>query len=223
MEGIKQLTLHNNYKKFIDLCGQLRFQERWAHLHRIPKTSVLGHSLFVAILCYIFSKEIKACKKRIYNNFFTGLFHDLPEVLTRDIISPVKSQIKGLDKLIKKYEKNQMKKIVYPLLKLNPNIIEDIKFFTENEFKNFILKNKKRINLNSTFIDIKYNYDRYCARDGVIVKACDDLAAFIEAKVAIDNHCIDEKLFDAKKYLKDKYSKKNDISGINFGEIYTSL
>ncbi|KAA0242417.1 MAG: HD domain-containing protein [Candidatus Brocadia sp. AMX2] len=61
---------------------------KWSRLHRIPRTSVLGHSLFVAILSYLFSLEIKACARRCVNNYFTGLFHDLPEVLTRDIISP---------------------------------------------------------------------------------------------------------------------------------------
>jgi putative hydrolase of HD superfamily len=77
-------------RNFIDLCGQLRFQLRWSYLHRIPKTSVLGHMLIVAVLSYLFSLEIGACRKRCYNNYFTGLFHDLPEVLTRDIVHPVK-------------------------------------------------------------------------------------------------------------------------------------
>ena len=36
--------------------------------------------------------------------FLCGLFHDLPEVLTRDIISPVKRSVPGLDELIKKIE-----------------------------------------------------------------------------------------------------------------------
>ncbi|MGZ7169402.1 MAG: HD domain-containing protein [Halobacteriota archaeon] len=32
----------------------------------------------------------KRCYRRRFHNFFGGLFHDLPEALTRDIISPVK-------------------------------------------------------------------------------------------------------------------------------------
>ena len=49
--------------------------------------------LIVAITAYLctIEMEITPCEKRIYNNFFAGLFHDLPEVSTRDIISPVKS------------------------------------------------------------------------------------------------------------------------------------
>ena len=101
LRGMQQLSKTQQYRHFLDMCGQLRFQIRWANLHRVPKTSVMGHSLFVALLSYFFSLENKACPKRCTNNYFTGLFHDLPEVLTRDIISPVKRSIEGLSDLIK--------------------------------------------------------------------------------------------------------------------------
>lgn len=106
LRGMALLASERRFRNFIDLCGQLRFQSRWAHLHRIPKTSVLGHSLYVAILSYLFSLEIKACPRRCVNNYLTGLFHDLPEVLTRDIISPVKRSVEGLSELIKGYERS---------------------------------------------------------------------------------------------------------------------
>ncbi|HIH36795.1 MAG TPA: HD domain-containing protein, partial [Methanocellales archaeon] len=93
LEGIWRLALYPDLKNFIDLCGELRFQVRWSHLRRIHETSVLGHMLIVAMLSYLFSLEIGACRKRCINNYFTGLFHDLPEVLTKDIIHPVKEGI----------------------------------------------------------------------------------------------------------------------------------
>jgi len=124
------------YRDFIDLCGQLRFQARWANLHRIPKTSVIGHSLFVAILSYLFSLEVGACDRRSINNYFTGLFHDLPEVLTRDIISPVKRSVEGLSELIKQYEKEQMEKEVYGLIPKEWH--KDVRMFTEKEFDSII-------------------------------------------------------------------------------------
>ena len=60
--------------------------------------------LVVAILSYFYSLKAKACKKRLENNFFCALFHDLPESLTRDIISPVKYGVKGLNEIISEYE-----------------------------------------------------------------------------------------------------------------------
>ena len=70
----------------------------------------MGHVLIVAILGYFCAAELGACDERIVNDFLCGLFHDLPEVLTRDIISPVKTSVEGLDDLIKDIEKRQVAK-----------------------------------------------------------------------------------------------------------------
>ena len=101
---------------FLNLIGQLRFQQRWTATARMPETSVMGHTFVVAILSYLFSLELESCPKKAQNAFFGGLFHDLPEVLTRDIISPVKRGIDGLDKIIKSIEDNKMHEVVYPLV-----------------------------------------------------------------------------------------------------------
>ena len=92
-EAIKTFN-KEEIQNFINLCGMLRFQIRWSHLYRIPKTSVLGHMLIVAIYSYLFSLEANLSDENIINNFFTGLFHDFPEVFTRDIINPVKNLLK---------------------------------------------------------------------------------------------------------------------------------
>ena len=105
LAGIREIERQPSLGSFIDLCGLLRFQVRWSHVHRIPRTSVLGHMLIVAMVVYLLSIEAGACPRRCINNYFTGLFHDLPEALTRDIISPVKHSVHGLSGLIKSYEK----------------------------------------------------------------------------------------------------------------------
>lgn len=218
LEGLKQLALYNSYQKFIDLCGQLRFQIRWANLHRIPQTSVLGHSLFVAILSYLFTLEVGGCPKRLYNNYFIGLFHDLPEVLTRDIISPVKRSIDGLSELIKEYELEQMEKIVYPLL---PKMIKDeIANFTEDEFENLISLNGKKEKKTILEINESYNSGEFSPRDGKIVKVSDELSAFIEAYVAIENGNNSLEFYNAIKFLKDKYIKKDFIPDVDLKKIY---
>jgi len=220
LRGIQQLALYSRFRNFIDLCGQLRFQLRWSHIHRVPKTSVLGHMLIVAILSYFFSLEINACKKRCINNFFTGLFHDLPEVLTRDIISPVKKSIEGLSELIKEYEKEQMKKEVLELIP--PEWHPEIKMFTENEFSNIVTIDNKVLNKDPEEINEKYNKDEHNPRDGQLVEAADHLAAFVEAYMALKNGIKSEELEDAKNSLKQLYKNKT-IAGINLGEIYADF
>lgn len=220
LEGIRELTKNVKYRNFIDFCGQLRFQIRWANLHRIPKTSVMGHMLYVAIISYLFSLDIKACKKRCVNNYFTGLFHDLPEVLTRDIISPVKKSIEGLSDLIKGYEKEQMEKEVYGLIPKKWH--SEIRMFTEDEFDNLVTINGKRVKVSGNDISEKYNRDKFNPRDGGFVKAVDNLSAFIEASVAIRNGSTSKDLQEARLSLMNQYEKVN-IAGINFGEIYADF
>lgn len=220
LKGIQQLALYSNLRNFIDLCGQLRFQTRWSHIHRVPKTSVLGHMLVVAILAYLFSSEIEACPKRRYHNFFTGLFHDLPEVLTRDIISPVKRSIKGLTHLIKQYEKKRMEEEVYRLIPKEWH--REMRMFTENEFKSIVTVNGRIQKKRSDEINRRYNQDRYLPRDGEIVEGTDHLAAFMEVYLAMENGIHTPELDKARTNIKARYAGKT-VGGINFGEIYADF
>src|SRR4030043_2240162 len=141
--GMKKLTRSKELTAFIDICGQLRFQVRWSHLYRVPKTSVLGHMLIVAIFSYLFSLASNRSKDVAVNNYFTGLFHDLPEVLTRDIINPVKKSVKGLDELIKDYEVEEMEKKIYKLVPGEWR--NDIRMYTEDEFSDNSDRNGKLV------------------------------------------------------------------------------
>lgn len=217
LTGIQQLALYTKYRNFIDLCGQLRFQLRWSHINMVPRTSVLGHMLVVAILSYLISLEMNGCPRRCTNNYFIGLFHDLPEVLTRDIISPVKRSIEGLDKLIKSYEKEQMKKEVFSLI---PKEWEtEIRMFTEDEFSSIVIKDGKTLKTTSEEISASYNRDEYNPRDGEMIKTVDDLAAYVEAYSAIENGVKSNDLREAQKSISEKYSEKV-ICNIHFEEIY---
>ncbi|MFH1625475.1 MAG: HD domain-containing protein [Pseudomonadota bacterium] len=221
LTGMVQLVMYNTLRNFVDLCGQLRFQIRWGHVYRTPKTSVLGHMLVVAILSYLFTLEIRGCKKRCLNNYFTGLFHDLPEVLTRDIISPVKRSVKGLSRLIKQYETDQMK-VVYSMVPQEWH--DEIKMFTADEFTSIATVNGKTEKVKSIDISNRFNKNEFNPRDGELVKVADDLAAFIEAYSAIKNGISSPDLNAASSSLKEKYRKQQShVGGLNIGEIYADF
>ncbi len=204
LTGIQQLALRCKYRQFIDLCGELRFQIRWSHVHRVPKTSVMGHQLFVAIISYLLSLHIHACSTRLINNYFTGLFHDLPEVMTKDISSPIKGAVPGLEALIADIEKDLMQREVYSLLPKKWR--RQVRFFAEKEFTDVVTIAGKRQEVTSQQIVDSYNEDQYEPRDGTLVKAADDLAAFIEAAVGVDNGSLSRELVEAKVQKRDKYA-----------------
>jgi putative hydrolases of HD superfamily len=220
LKGSQQLALYTRLRNFADLCGQLRFQLRWSHLRRVPETSVLGHMLIVAILSYLLSLEIKACPKRCYNNYFTALFHDLPEVLTRDIVHPVKKSVGGLDSLIKEYEKERMEEEVYSLIQEDWH--KEMRMFTEIEFKSVVTLDGALHETTSDEISARFNNDGCNPRDGELVQAVDHLAAFCEAYLALANGVKAQDFDKTKAGLRQDYMGKT-IAGLRFGEIYSDF
>ncbi|MFC1501629.1 HD domain-containing protein [Elusimicrobiota bacterium] len=215
LAGVKSLLKNEKYYGFIDLCGQLGFQQRWAQQHMQPKTSVLGHMLIVAILSYVCLMDKNYCEKRMYNNFYSALLHDLPEVLTRDIISPIKTSISGLDSIIKDYERRQINEKILPLLPEEWH--DEIKYFILNEFKNRVIENSSVVEKKE--INESYNKNEFSPVDGEFIEAADKFAAYVEACLSIDSGIKSKHLVDAKENLLSKY-KNREALGFKFGEIF---
>jgi putative hydrolase of HD superfamily len=215
--GVRKIALNKKLAKVIDLSGRLRFQKRWAQTPRIPETSVLGHMLIVAILGYFYSTHIKACDKRVENNFYCALFHDLPEALTRDIISPVKYSVNGLDDIISEYEIKMIEDEILPFVP--SHIVGNFKYllglYGENEKDEFLNKiNEKRIMVVDTLST--YNEDKYNAIDGVALKNCDRLSAFIEAVLSISHGVKSKELVQGKEFIKKALKEKGKVDGVDF-------
>jgi len=218
LEGIRKLKKKHSIKNFVDMCGELRYQIRWGHLPRIPHTSVLGHSLLVAIIGYMLTTQIDGYgRKRLYNNFFTGVFHDIPEVLTRDIIKPVKHSVPGMQEEIKRIEARLTEQEIYP--HLEKEWVPEIKYYTENEFV-------PRINdgqvVAADDISKRYNEDKFNPADGTLMKAADDLAAFLEAfssiKYGVSSHELIRSMVSIRKIYENRV-----ISGVDIGSIFESF
>lgn len=213
--GVKKLIMNKKYYGFLDLCGQLRFQQRWAQLFRQPQTTVLGHMFVVAIFAYVCSLEVGACPKRCYNNFFSSLFHDLPEILTKDIISPIKSSVLGLESIIKEYEKHEVDNRILPLLP-EPWRFE-MQYFIEDEFSNRIIENSKVKIVNE--ISEKYNNDSCSPTDGKIIEICDKLSAYIEVALSVNYGIHSDKMEESKNNLYNKYADIK-IANLDFKKVF---
>ena len=163
LDVVRTLNANSPAGDFIRLVGQLRFQQRWVRTPRIPKTTVLGHSLIVAYSMFLHDLDQNVGNKQLYNDFYTGLFHDIPEVLTKDVISPIKENVSGLAVLLEEYENEAVDSVIMPLLKKE----------WVDEFSNMALR--PFVNLDDPV---------FGKRNGTDLKACDLLGAFIEANVS---------------------------------------
>lgn len=218
LAGVQKIWMRKKTHAFLDLVGQLRFQRRWAQTPRIPETSVMGHTLVVAMLSYLCSLDLNCCNKRLYNNFFGGLFHDLPEVLTRDIISPVKRSVTGLDDIIKEIETRQVHERLFPLLphSWHPEIL----YFIENEFQSRVQIPGEGLRIvSSEDINNMYNQNQYNPVDGELIEACDKLSAYLEAALSINHGIQSPQLLDGYRSMYDDY-KNHRVAGIDFGPLF---
>lgn len=192
---------------FARFCGQLRFQIRWADTPRVPETSVLGHMFLVAGYAYCFSLVLDACPARSVNNFFAGLFHDLPELLTRDIITPVKRSVDQLPGLIRAYELQELERRVFGPLSLGgyDEIVARLRYYLgllgENVTSEFdeTIQDASGVRRLSSFDELQAsgNLDSLDPKDGTMLKVCDNLAAFIEAHTSIQKGISSAGLYEA--------------------------
>lgn len=220
---------HSALARFANLCGQLRFQKRWSQTPRIPETSVMGHMFIVACYAYFLSIMLDACPARRVNNFFSGLFHDLPEVLTRDIISPVKKSFESLGQLIREYEESELtRRIFAPLQEEGYQDITDrlayyLGLATGSEFNETIRKADGSA-LRVDFISLQgmYNKDVHDPKDGDALKVCDTLAAYIEAYTAMHNGIASDQIQQAFWRVREQNAKRM-LGNMHIGALFTDF
>ncbi len=212
LTGMAQILRPGNpLSKFANLCGQLRFQIRWTMTPRIPATSVLGHLFMVAVFAYLFSLKAGACEARAINNFFGGLFHDLPELLTRDIISPVKSSTRSMPEIIRAYEHEELERRIFQPLRQGgfEHLVDEMSYYLgmglDSEFKECRRVQGKILPVEG-FADLqeRWNNNENDPKDGTMLKACDMLAAYLEAHASIDNGVASKPLLEAEERLRGK-------------------
>ena len=221
--GFNEIYYEGDLSIILSIIDNLRNQVRWGQSVRIPPTSVLGHCFFVASLTLLFSRELNASPKRLFNNFFCGLFHDIPEALTRDIISPVKESTPDFVRLIVKIEKKIMEKEFKPFI--DDLIYKELKNFTVSEFENKKIKNDYKTEFLKDTDDLeKIDKDGFNLLDGKIIKLCDDLAAFIEAMQSMRYGITSPHLESGYKKIYNKYTKNStNVNGINVKDLFVGF
>ena len=187
LAGVRELISSEETFDFIDLIGQLRFQQRWARMPRIPRTTVLGHSLMVADMMYLRDLDAGASDREVYNDFYSGLFHDLPEVLTKDVISPIKVNVDGLASILEEYEHDLVESTIMPLLKEE----------WRDEFRHMVYE---------PFTDV--DVPGFGRRNGTDLKACDLMAAYMEANVSRRYGISSNTLLEGERGIRDKLMER---------------
>lgn len=223
LQGLQMLMTRQKPFEFLMRIEQLRFQTRWNQTPRVPKTSVLGHCYFVAVLTLLLEREsgVNLCRKRFYDNFFCALFHDLPESVTRDIISPVKQATSGLPNIVKNIEEQIVAKELVPLME--DFYKDEILYFTSDEFANRVRIDGHSVHVSWEDLNQKYNDDSYCPVDGRLVRIADHYSALLEADLSIKHGITSKHLTFGRDNLLKAYKEGNVINGIDAYKLFHSF
>ena len=223
-EGLQKLMTHQKAFKFVLKIEQLRFQTRWNQTPRVPATSVLGHCFYVAIMTLLLGRESNPnmCRQRVINNFFSALFHDLPESVTRDIISPVKQATDDLPNIVKKIENEIVSKELVPLME--DFFVNQVIYYTSDEFSNRIQDEAGKIQIVSyDELNEKYNDEKFQPIDGKLVRICDHMSALMEANISIKHGITSEHLEVGLETTVNHYKENQIINGINVYDFFTGI
>ena len=208
LQGVQLLATRQQPYYFITEIEKLRFQTRWNQTPRVPATTVLGHSYFVAALVFLMSRTLKLAPHRLSMNFFAALFHDLPEAVTRDIISPVKQATDRLPEVVKHIEDDFYR--------------EEVLYFIQDEFENRIKLNGEIRCVTSEELNTKYAAPQFCGIDGKLIRAADHIAAFVEADSSINFGIRSEQLEEGRANILHHYGKNTVINGFSLESFFAS-
>lgn len=219
LRGMQLLVTRQRPFDLIMRVEQLRFQTRWNQTPRVPHTSVLGHCFFVAISTLLLVRDagMPLCPKRLFNDFFCALFHDLPEAVTRDIISPVKQATNELPAVVKNIEDEIVRNELVPLME--DFYVDELMYFTSDEFLNKVVVDGKIKSVDWDDLNKNYNSDAFSPVDGRTVRLADHLSAFIEADSSIKYGITSNHLTSGRDNIIKAYPSGNIINGIEIADL----
>ena len=157
-----------NYEKYLAHIYRLSFSMRWNQYQRTAPISVMSHKVVVVYLSYIIATVGNEYKEDndLKEMMLRAIYHDVPEVITWDIITPTKKAVPGFEDLLEEVEKTMMDDYLF--------------WYIPDEYKKYL----------SPYILHPFEWEVWAK-----VKYADIFSALIEAKVEdqAGNHFFHEK------------------------------
>lgn len=114
INSFKKVLESDELHTYLSLIRTLIYAIRWNQHPRTVPTTVSGHTFFVTFVAYLMAKETESVD--VLNTIERAIFHDVPEALTGDIISPTKRRVEGFESAVEEVESKMVHKVLLPLL-----------------------------------------------------------------------------------------------------------
>ena len=107
----------NELEKYLLNVRRLQFNYRWNRMKRTYPISVMSHLFISFYLAYVIWKLEQRSEKEILEMMKMALFHDIPEAITWDIVSPTKKAIQWFEELLSEVEKDMLEEYLLVYIK----------------------------------------------------------------------------------------------------------
>lgn len=121
-DALKYTEEYERIRSYLGLVKNLKYLRRWNRINRTVETSVLSHTFIVSILALMFAQQAKSDfsppgEHIALDAMLRALFHDFPETLTGDIITPAKDILnKSCESMWEKVEERLINAFVADLV-----------------------------------------------------------------------------------------------------------
>lgn len=157
--SLDTLLKNDNYIKYLTHIRRLIHSKRWNQQKRIFPISVMSHLVIITFLSYIIAmiENENGQKINMEDILFRAIYHDIPEAITWDIITPTKKAIEWFHEVLEKVEITMMDDYLF--------------YYIWDDYKKMISK---------------YMINRFDWEVWKLVKHADNLSALFEAKVEVN-------------------------------------
>ena len=107
--SFQKLKNNPNYQKYLSHIYRLSSSMRWNQYNRTTPISVMSHTVVITYITYVIAMLDSATSDNlVLEMLLRALYHDVPEVITGDIISPTKKAVPWFADLLEKVESHML-------------------------------------------------------------------------------------------------------------------
>lgn len=96
LRSLDVLLDNEKYNKYLSQIRRLNHSMRWNQQNRIFPISVMSHLVIITFITYVMTsiENKNGSNYDMLNNLMKAIYHDIPEAITGDIITPTKKAVK---------------------------------------------------------------------------------------------------------------------------------
>ncbi|MDD2871692.1 MAG: HD domain-containing protein [Candidatus Gracilibacteria bacterium] len=115
LKSIDILLANDNYKKYLAHIRRLSHSMRWNQQTRTFPISVMSHLVVITFIAYILGmiENQNGANYNIEELVLRTIYHDIPEAITGDIITPTKKAVEGFEKVLEEVEIKMMDDYIF--------------------------------------------------------------------------------------------------------------